>query len=70
MIINDSALFTGLNGHEEVAIAKLGVVGLEAAISLYVPGGVIFVVGFELLDLHFHWKDQFYQGLIDKTYNY
>ena len=31
---------------------------------------IFLVLGFEFLDLHFHWKDQIYQGLIDNTYSY
>jgi len=57
-------------GHnKEVAGVKLGVLILETSIAS-VPFGAFAVIGFELLDSHFHWKDQLYQNYLDKTYHY
>ena len=60
---------TADNGHMNVAFAKIGVFFAEAAISYCVPAGPLFVMGFELLDAHYHWKDQMYQDYIDCTYS-
>lgn len=59
-------LNTGMDGHIGVAVAKGAVAGAEYALST-TPVGIALVIGFELLDSHYHFMDKIYKE-IDSSY--
>lgn len=59
-------LYTAIDGHPKVAIAK-GVISLAEYGVASVPGGVFLVLGFELLDAHCHFTDNIYKSF-DSSY--
>jgi len=60
-------LDTLFDGHAQVSLAKSAVIASEYIISAYVPGGIILVLGFEVLDANIHLTDSLYKS-IDPTY--
>ena len=62
-----SPYHTLFDGHAQVSLAKSAVVASEYIISAYVPGGIILVLGFELLNANIHLTDSLYKS-IDPTY--
>ncbi|MBQ7689963.1 MAG: RHS repeat-associated core domain-containing protein [Muribaculaceae bacterium] len=58
---------TARNGHSKVAVAKLAVVGIEAACTAFIPiVGPFVALGIAVADVY--WGDKYVYNLIDETY--